>query len=163
MAGVFRPAATRVAAAPTRLAPLLGAAPRTAVAAQSLGPAASAGLANVRVAASFARNFAPLTVTATASTGATRSLQAALGLEGLGIQAWLETGIRTIWTPLDVPLQPGALWDGGASLWDGGTDTADNAGAVWDPVSRFGGPTAVPVAPWTIQGITTTTWSRPLR
>lgn len=158
MAGVFRPAATRVAAAPTRLAPLLGAAPRTAVAAQSLGPLASGGLANVRVAASFARNFAPLTVTATASTGATRSLQAAQRLEGLGIQARLETGIRTTWTPLEVTVYPGSIWDDGDSVWDGGEDPYDNDGAIWDATSPFVSQSAS-AATWTRINKPSTSWT----
>ncbi len=38
----------------------------------------------------------------------------------------------TTWTKLAVPLQPGAVWDGGDSVWDGGAAVDDPAGALWD-------------------------------
>ena len=40
--------------------------------------------------------------------------------------------MTTTWVKASTPLQPGAVWDSGASFWDGGATVNDPSGALWD-------------------------------
>lgn len=52
----------------------------------------------------------------------------------------------TTWTVQTLPLEPGAIWDGGGGIWDGGATADDPSGALWDAHGTSWTTIAAPVA-----------------
>lgn len=68
------------------------------------------------------------------------------------------TNPPTTWTPLEVTVYPGSIWDDGDSVWDGGEDPYDNDGAIWDATSPFVSQSAS-AATWTRINKPSTSWT----
>ncbi|MCC6468591.1 MAG: hypothetical protein IT563_09735 [Alphaproteobacteria bacterium] len=164
MPGVYRSrAAARRIARPLNPTLLGGGGTRVAAVNAGLATLANAAAAKCLLKAGASRTLAAATSVAAVSTSGTRSASVARTLAGLGRAIRADTGVWTVWQPIEVIVCPGSIWDFGASMWDGADDVYDNDGAIWDPTSPFGAQSLPAPAAWTLSGSAAATWVEPLR